>query len=127
MVAYNFQPKFADDVEYGIKTQTIRRSARCKKGDAIQLYTMQRTKECRKLGDAICTRVTPIKICDTEMFLDGRRVFAGDALRDEFEDRDNDFAKKDGFSGYMEMADWFREKYGSLPFEGFVIEWRLLR
>lgn len=70
MVAYNFQAQFADDVEHGFKTQTIRRDARCKSGDKLQLYTGQRTKNCRKLCDAICKRVTPIKICDTEMFLD---------------------------------------------------------
>lgn len=125
MVAYNFQEQFASYVEYGFKTQTIRRDARCKPGDHLQLYTGQRTKDCRKLCDAICKRVTPIKICDTEMFLDGKRLLAGDALRDEWEDRDNDFAKKDGFDGYMEMADWFRARYGSLPFEGFLIEWEV--
>lgn len=59
------------------------------------------------------------------MMLDGRRVPAGDARRGEFEDCDNDFARKDGFDGFMEMADWFRERYGALPFDGFVIEWRL--
>ncbi len=123
MVAINFMPQFADDVEDGIKTQTIRQKARCKRGDKLQLYTGMRTKSCRKLADVICTSVVPIKIDATEMFLDGRRVFAGDALRDEFEDRDNDFAKKDGFAGYVEMADWFHEQYGPLPFEGFVIKW----
>ena len=126
MVAYNFQPEFASDVEYGIKTQTIRQKARCKAGDHLQLYTGQRTKDCRKLADAICTRVLPIKICDIEMFLDGRRLYAGYALRDEFDDRDCDFARKDGFDDYIAMVDWFREKYGPLPFEGFVIYWRIV-
>lgn len=126
MVAYNFMPKFADDVEHGFKTQTIRREARCKPGDDLQLYTGQRTKECRKLADAICTRVVPVKICDTEMFLDGQRVYAGSDTENEgLYTYDNDFARADGFDGYMEMADWFREKYGSLPFEGFVIYWRI--
>lgn len=122
MVAYNFEPRFAEDIEYGSKTQTIRTKARCKKGDNLQLYTGMRTKACRKLRDATCIRVTPIKICAIEMFLNGQRLFAGDALRGECEDRDNDFAKKDGFFGFTEMAEFFEEKYG-LPFEGFVIEW----
>lgn len=124
MVAYNFQEQFADDVEDGRKTQTIRRTARCKPGDALQLYTGQRTKACRKLRDAVCTAVIPIEIRDTEMFLDGRRVLAGNAYRDSYEDHDNDFAKADGFDSFMDMADWFRDRYGSLPFHGFVIKWK---
>jgi hypothetical protein len=67
VVALNFQPQFADDVEHGSKRQTIRRTARCKPGDA---------------------------------------------RRDDIEDFDNDFARRDGFQGYMEMADWFRARYG---------------
>ena len=125
MVAINFQPNFADEVEWGKKRQTIRRAARCKPGDALQLYTGMRTKQCRKLGDAICTRIRPVVIRDTEMLLDGRIVFAGDARRDDLGDHDNDFARKDGFEGFMEMAEWFQARYGALPFEGVVIEWRL--
>ena len=124
MVALNFQPQFADDVEYGLKRQTLRRNARCKPGDALQFFTGQRTKSCRRLGEGVCTRVIPVRICGTEMFLDGRRLYSGDARRDDVEDFDNDFAKRDGFSGFMEMADWFRDRYGALPFDGFVIQWQ---
>ena len=123
MVALNFQPQFADDVESGVKCQTIRRAARCKPGDILQLYTGQRTAGCRKLGEGVCKRVTPVRICDTEMLLDGRRIYAGNAGRDDIEDFDNDFAKLDGFDSFMDMADWFRTRYGSLPFDGFVIQW----
>ena len=125
MVAINFQPRFADDVAFGVKRQTIRRKARCQPGDLLQLYTGQRTASCRKLADAMCTRVRPIRICFEEMFIDGERLLAGNAERGEWADRDNDFAKRDGFSGFMEMVDWFQEKYGALPFDGFLIEWRL--
>jgi len=125
MVAYNFKEQFAGDVEDGAKLQTIRRDARCKVGDKLQLYTGMRTKKCRKLADAVCTAVIPVKICDTEMFLNGERLHPGNALRGEYDDRDNDFAQKDGFDSFMDMADFFRQQYGSLPFEGFVIRWRL--
>lgn len=124
MVALNFQPQFAEAVESGRKRQTIRRQARCMAGDKIQLYTGQRTKSCRKLGDAVCTRVRPVRIEATQMFLDGERLLAGNAERDELGDRDNDFARKDGFDGFCELSDWFANRYG-LPFEGFVVSWRL--
>ena len=123
MVAINFHPQFAEDVEYGKKRQTIRRKVRCKIGDRLQLYTGQRTKKCRLLDEVTCNSIAPVKICDTEMFLNGKRLIAGNALRDEYEDRDNDFAQKDGFDSFVDMADWFRERYGTLPFEGYVIRW----
>ena len=45
MVAFNFSPEFADAVASGAKRQTIRKTARAKKGDMLQLYTGQRTKK----------------------------------------------------------------------------------
>lgn len=125
MVSYNFQKQFADDVEYGIKTQTIRQKERAKKGDRLQLYTGMRTKSCRKLTDAICTDVKPIMIDAMGITISGRRLLAGSAYRDEAEDRDNDFAKKDGFEGFSELAEWFSNRYG-LPFHGFITYWRPL-
>jgi hypothetical protein len=123
MVALNFQTRFAEDVEYGKKRQTIRKTARCKPGTLLQLYTGMRTKNCRLLGKAICTRVTPVEICATGMFLNGKRLYAGHAYRGDIENYDSDFAQKDGFGDFMEMAEWFHNRYGELPFEGFVIEW----
>ena len=38
MVAFNFKPYFAPDVESGKKTRSIRTSKKCNVGDAIQLY-----------------------------------------------------------------------------------------
>jgi len=64
MVAFNFKECFADEVECGIKRGSIRSNKKCNVGDAIQLYTGQRTKACRKLGEAICIGVVPIRITD---------------------------------------------------------------
>ena len=125
MVAINFQERFAADVEDGIKTQTIRKTARCKPGDALQLFTGQRTPACRKLREATCSRVRPITISHMGIWIDGKQLMAGWARRDDFEDGDCDFAKADGFDDFQDMADWFRDKYGSLPFDGFLIEWRI--
>jgi hypothetical protein len=125
VVAYNFQKQFADDVEYGIKLQTIRQKARCQTGSALQLYTGMRTKNCRKLADAVCLSVTPVIINSCSIILNGAQLPIGNALRDELGDCDNDFARKDGFDGFVEMAKWFENRYGLLPFEGVVIKWRL--
>lgn len=120
MVALNFKAQFAQDVEDGTKHQTIRQKARCQRGDELQLYTGMRTKKCRKLRDAVCMDVMPVLICDTEMYLNGK------LLCEENDDRDNDFARADGFDSYMDMAAFFRDQYGPLPFRGWVIRWEPL-
>ncbi len=74
MVALSFSPKFADAVASGLKKQTIRQSARAKAGQALQLYTGQRTKNCRKLADAICIDCTYVG-------LTARGVTLGDTSR----------------------------------------------
>lgn len=33
-------------------------------------------------------------------------------------------ANRDGFESFNEMKKFFKEKYGSLPFKGYLIEWR---
>ena len=35
-------------------------------------------------------------------------------------------AKADGFANAEEMVDWFEKQHG-LPFEGWLIRWRLIR
>jgi len=72
VVAYNFQARFADAVERGEKSQTIRAPRKdgrhAKVGDALQLYTGMRTKQCRKLRDAKCHDVCPILIDENGRF-----------------------------------------------------------
>jgi len=124
MVAINFKERFADDVESGRKKQTIRQKARCEPGDKLQLYTGQRTAQCRKLLDAECTSVRKITITQMGIWLDGEQLPCGFARRDDTEDCDGDFARKDGFQDFCEMADFFHEQYGGLPFHGFLIQWK---
>lgn len=112
MVAYNFQGRFAGMVEAGTKRQTIRQSARCAPGDALQLYTGQRTKECRKLRDAVCVAVESCIIRERSIIYAGRRLDDPDA-----------FARADGFADYAEMYAWFKEQYGSWAFIGKCIRW----
>lgn len=117
MVAFNFSPQFAPLVEARTKLQTIRRGNRVKVGDRLQLYTGQRTKNCRKL-------VTPDPICivNTYVGLRERDVTIGD-VRNAPRDFD-DFARADGFPDYAAMWKWFSERYETLSFTGRLIRWR---
>lgn len=109
MAALNFQPQFADDVEDGIKRQTVRAHRKdgrphCKRGDVLKLYTGMRTKSCRLLRVAKVIRVSPVRIEDVEMFLDGRRLPSAIWSRDQIEITDDEFAQADGFASFMDMS-----------------------
>ena len=115
MVAYNFKKQFAEDVESGRKRQTIRAGEpRCKPGDALQLYTGQRTKACRKLRDATCARVRAVTIeqCGT-VKVDG--LPARGSMVDEL-------ARADGFENGHDLRLWFFNTHGS-PFNGHIVNW----
>ena len=113
MVAFNFQERFADKVAQWEKNQTIRKTARCKIGDTLQLYTGQRTKNCQKLRDAMCTDVRSITINRGTLEIDGSVMMSDTATR---------FAIADGFRDYGDMVAFFERQYG-LPFSGYVINW----
>lgn len=113
MVAFNFQAQFAPDIRSGRKTQTIRRTARCKTGDAVQLYTGQRTKQCTLIGTATCAICEPITIDENYVSTGFYRLPSGDAEH---------IAKIDGFRSLQDMRDWFRARYG-LPFDGHRVMW----
>lgn len=120
-VQIDFNPQFAEDVEDGRKRQTIRRSKVCERGDTLQLTSGEKL-----ISYAVCERVRRCVIGATEMSIDGKRLYAGSAPRNSYDEYDDDFASDDGFDGYTAMADWFHEHYGTLPFAGFLIEWRLI-
>ena len=131
MVALNFKAQFADDVECRRKRRSIRARRKDgrdpKRGDTLQLYTGMRQKGCRKLGEAPCMRVRPVKVAYDGIYLDGRKLYCGDAPAYaggvDPENYDSDFARADGFSTFQDMAEFFEKQHG-LPFDGLLIEWR---
>jgi len=117
MVAFNFQPQFVDDIRSGKKTQTIRRRARAKEGDRLQLYTGMRTSHCRKIIEA-----DPICILTNYIHLQPDGITFGNASLSPSAD---EFARMDGFRDYADMHAWFAERYGSPYFVGALVRWRL--
>ena len=114
MVAFNFSPEFADAVASGAKRQTIRKKKRAKCGDRVQLYTGQRTKACRKLGEGTCDLVDYVGIRPDGLTLGDKAKHPGNI---------DDFARADGFENFEAMVAWFTRKYGSPYFQGFVHRW----
>lgn len=121
MPAFNFQPGFADAVESGKKRQTIRAYRKdgrqpCFVRDRLTLYTGMRTKECRKLGEALCTAVQTVQLDADHLIING--TIAGDRKREKL-------AREDGFLSFKDMRDWFEKTHG-LPFNGYLIKWSVL-
>lgn len=116
MPALNFQKQFAPLVESGEKRQTIRAYRKDgrdpKVGDRLYLYTGMRTKQCRKLGEAVCTASRGMFIQRNGLTSDDPNIPA---------DLDT-FAASDGFKSFTAMRDWFHKTHG-LPFNGVLIRW----
>lgn len=123
MVAYNFKSQFAEAVESGQKRQTIRANGKRKHahpGDALQLYTGQRTKACRKLVDTTCVSSEPITI-DSKDDGYGLSIMIGE--KGPLDDHQIDsLAKADGFENEAAMHLFFGATHG-LPFKGTLIRW----
>lgn len=128
MPGLGFSAQFADLVESGKKTQTIRapRVRPIHVGDRVYLWTGLRTTKARKLGEGIVERVELIR-------LDRRGSSVGaeypHPLRGSgfwlTESALSRLAQADGFAGRAELLDWFDRAHG-LPFTGDLIRWRLL-
>ena len=132
MPLLGFQKQFVESVESGEKRQAIRAYRKDgrdpKVGDRLHLYTGLRTKQCRKLGEAVCT-------FSGRFALDGRRM---ESIPGAWIDADatlngidldytefsslSEIAKRDGFKDAVPMLEWFDNAHG-LPFEGVLIRW----
>jgi hypothetical protein len=128
MPAYSFKKQFVPAVESGKKTITIRKTLRgASKGKTAHLYYGLRTKQCRKIGEGVIEFALPIKFYETS---DGK--FVALVGTEEISthkahlvcDGLHRLALDDGFDSVEAMHAFFKEQY-TLPFEGFVIAWKL--
>jgi len=115
-----FSSQFAPMVESGAKTQTIRKSARCRPGDTLSLRRWlsgpYRSKQ-ELLRNATCHSISAVCI---GLNLDQRGISRG-GIELTTEERER-FAQADGFSSLSQMLEWFGKVHG-LPFTGVVITW----
>ena len=123
MVALNFKKQFAEAVRSGVKRQTVRREGKRKliiTGTKLQLYTGQRTKDCVKLGDAVCTGTSAVYL---DCMISGRCPSRRMPLprRDE---KNTSSPAQDGFKDEIEMLEFFDR--AGLTFDGWVIYWDLV-
>lgn len=109
------------------KRQTIRANGKrrhAREGENLQLYYGMRTKQCRSIGVARCSKVTPIvmRIPKDDAFL---LISIDGAPEVEVTD---EFAARDGFGSVEDMwLFWRREHADVAVFEGVLIEWEPIR
>ncbi len=128
MPAYSFQECFIPFLLDGSKDHTIRaeragRSRHARVGETLYLYYGMRTKWCRKIGEAVCKEVWPIKITEDSVYVGGLKL--------DFLDL---FAWCDGFrpegttiynpaGAWDLMLRWWKQTH-ELPFDGVAIYWK---
>lgn len=137
MTAYSFKRRFVTPIQVGLgqiehipgtvpKLQTIRAIGKrhhAKPGDTLQLYTAMRTKQCRLIGEAVCTAATPIVIWIYGDLHPRLSIQSGKLLLNGKEIRA--FARMDGFHDVADMAEFWRAEHpGIEKFEGIMISWR---
>lgn len=89
---------------------------RCKVGDKVQLYTGQRTKQCRFLAESICTLALPVAFTPNFFRFDG--VDFDPRLREKI-------AREDGFKGWDELVGFFFPIWTEpTTFVGHLYKWR---
>lgn len=123
MVAYSFRPRFAEPILAGTKDQTIRapRAGRghVRPGEALQLYTGMRTRQCRLILRTTCLAVLPV-----QLFWRPAIAFVVDGAPVPLDDLDA-FARRDGFTDADDMAAFWRAEHPALDvFEGTLIRWQ---
>lgn len=113
-----FKKQFVRDVLWpgrGGKRQTIRalRKRPFRVGDSLQLYTGLRTKNCQKLGDAVCTDLHGVTIGAMTVIVGG--LYLNDYQIDQL-------ACADGFDSAEDFFAFFKTPKGT-PFIGQLIQW----
>jgi hypothetical protein len=146
MPAYSFKRRFVTPIRIGLglpirpededpeattllrpKLQTIREHGKrrhAREGEAVYLYHAMRTKQCFKIGEALCTGSEAIVILlqkkgrrRESIRLPGRHYDSIDGL--------DEFAVMDGFHSWHAMSEfWDVNHPGVTDFSGALIRWK---
>lgn len=115
---------FIDKILSGEKRQTIRRASpkwqNVKAGDKLTLYTGLRTKQCRKLGEAVVESITPITLQSVDDWIEAHTPLGDFMLY--YSDLE-DLSGRDGFDGVRDFFLFFYNTYIERELEMVVIRW----
>jgi hypothetical protein len=118
MVAYNFQPGFAEAIVHGIKQSTMRpqgKRAHARPGQMVQLFIGARTKSTVRLLEAPVVQTATVDVDQAGVVMNGVRWTDAARL--------HSFARGEGFDTICNLQAWFDRRYG-LPVTGLtLIQW----
>lgn len=119
---------FIEKILSGEKRQTIRRAGakwdNVKPGDKLTLYTGQRTKQCRKLGEAVVSSINTILLDTNTCAIYTPSSLGVLGYLELAEEEARIIAGMDGFASLADFWQFFRSHYGRsalLPMR--VIRW----
>ena len=95
------------------------RKRHARPGEEMQHYYAMRTRQCRLVGRAICTAVTPVRISFKRhvVKIEGRPHIHGPTALSAF-------ARRDGFENWAELIAFWREEHGAIiSWSGMLLEW----
>jgi hypothetical protein len=121
MVTYSFKERFVAPILAGTKRQTIRahRVRHARPGEVIQLYRGLRTRQCYKIGAAMCAHALPISIYLGNKPIANRVVIDGSPVGDL-----DAFACRDGFSSWADLREFWKDTHDRVElFCGVIIQW----
>lgn len=127
MPLLGFKQEFAKLVEAGVKKQTIRalRKVPIRAGDRLVLAEGVRTKNFRRIGEAVCDVVMA---CSLHRTAKGNLFWTVEGIRQPTSNAVMaGIAKNDGFHDAYELTRWFEENHldrkGVEVFIGQIIRW----
>lgn len=127
MIVKMFKPRFAELVRSGAKKQTVRPKPKRRPTPGVLIscrmwsgrpYQSKQVELCRGVVRSV-----------HDFWFDGVTILIDDpmARKPLMNQEDMEaFARADGFASLSEMADWFKDEHGELPFCGIVIKWEKL-
>lgn len=128
MVAYSFQRQFVRPIEDDVKLSTIRALSKrrhAREGDEVQLYCGMRTKTCFLIGRRVCAGAGVVAL---DFGLPERVLIScGGPINGVIDGMRNlnAFAKRDGFSSWRSLRDFFQATHKvESYFVGVIILWR---
>lgn len=112
----NFQAQFADKILSKRKRHSIRKPGRFKEGDKIYFFTGLRTKNCKRLGEGIVTKIEKIEITPWlgSVIINGKELGFFQT---------QEFASDDGFETEIDFFTFFYNNYGSEKITMDLIHW----
>ena len=117
MPSLNFNKKFVQLIKSGAKKQTIRKRRKNKRdpapGRTLYFFTGMMSKQCERIGEAICSDVSLITVTQDSIQVCNRTLSVKDRLK---------LAKNDGFECAKDLIEFIATVYG-LPFNGLIIKW----